>query len=325
MHLVAVPGVRFNFGIHGKYNTARSPDTGSAFTIRAPRKAALMIGNQPVKLKNLIAMAGIRPRPKRYGFEITSHQLDRDGTVQFAQWLHPKEGGKHFTQSAVDELRRFVSPGDVAIDIGAHSGDTALPIALAVGKEGRVFALEPNGYVFPVLEKNSTLNPDKTSIIPLKFAAAPKDMELTFEYSDAGYCNGGRHHGVGKWKHGHVFPLKVSGRNLEEYLRAHYPGDMQRIRFIKIDVEGAEIEVLKVLAGLIDTARPYVRAEVYKHSPDAIRRQLITFFLDRGYIVHKINGDEEYLGEPVDQDRVSNWEHYDILAVPPGVVPRTRP
>ena len=34
--------------------------------------------------------------------------------------------------------------------IGAHIGDTTLPIALAAGKKGFVLALEPNPYVFHV-------------------------------------------------------------------------------------------------------------------------------------------------------------------------------
>ena len=42
---------------------------------------------------------------------------------------------------------------------------------LVVIAEGPVLALEPNPYVFKVLARNATLNPGKTAILPLNFAA----------------------------------------------------------------------------------------------------------------------------------------------------------
>jgi tRNA A58 N-methylase Trm61 len=51
----------------------------------------------------------------------------------------------------IDELRKYLRPGDTAIDIGAQVGDTTVPMAFAVGKEGCVFGLEPNDHTFAVL------------------------------------------------------------------------------------------------------------------------------------------------------------------------------
>src|SRR5436190_2005868 len=121
-------------------------------------------------------------------------------------------------QAAVDQLRRFLRPGDVAIDIGAHTGDTTLPIALAVGATGRVLGLEPNPYVFPVLECNASLNPAKTSILPLNFAAMRTDGFYEFQYGEEGYCNGGFHEGMSKWLHGSAFKVRVEGRNVQAFL-----------------------------------------------------------------------------------------------------------
>ena len=71
--------------------------------------------------------------------------------------LHPYDMPKSITQPAVDAIRQFVSPGDFVIDIGAHSGDTTVPMALAAGQGGCTLALEPNRYVFKVLAANVTL------------------------------------------------------------------------------------------------------------------------------------------------------------------------
>src|SRR5207247_10775799 len=104
-------------------------------------------------------------------------------------------------QAPVDQLRAFLRPGAGAIDIDAHTGDATLPIALAVGATGLVLGLEPNAYVFPVLERNASLDPATTSILPLNFAAMRTDGFYEFQYGEEGYCNGGFTEGRSKWLH----------------------------------------------------------------------------------------------------------------------------
>src|SRR3989449_4363569 len=139
-----------------------------------------------LKAKEFIYLLGLKPKPKTFGFVIEAHDLPREGRIEVARWLHP--GAYPIAalqvQAAVDQLRRFLRPGDVAIDIGAHTRDTTLPIALALRATGRVLGLEPNPYVFPVLERNASLNPAKTSILPLNFAAMRTDGFYEFQYGE---------------------------------------------------------------------------------------------------------------------------------------------
>ena len=191
-----------------------------------------------MKLKDLPRAFGFGSAPREYGHEILTFPLPGIGDVRFARWLHPGETPKTITRDSVDALRSFLREGDVAVDVGAHTGDSTLPIALAVGASGAVFALEPNPYVFRVLEVNASLNPSAARIVPLMFAAMPADGEFEFEYSDSGYCNGGFHEGLSRWTHGHFSTLRVAGRNLAAYLREHAAADLARLRYIKIDTEG---------------------------------------------------------------------------------------
>ena len=126
-----------------------------------------------------------------YGCEIRDFHLPHSGHVQYAQWLHPYETPKVISQSSVDSLQRFVTKGDFVIDVGAHTGDTTVPLAIAAGPAGCVLALEPNPYVFKVLEVNASLNRDQTNIVPRSFAATEQDGQFVFHYSDASFCNGG--------------------------------------------------------------------------------------------------------------------------------------
>jgi FkbM family methyltransferase len=269
-----------------------------------------------VKLKELPYFLGLQPAPKTYAHELKKFDLPRDGIIDYAQWLHPHETEKEITQQSVDELRKFLSPGDVAIDIGAHTGDSTVPIALAVGKTGCVFALEPNRYVFPVLRKNADLNATKTNIIPLMFAATPEDAELQFQYSDSGYCNGGRFEGMSKWLHGHAFKLAVQGKNLQAFLKKTYPELVPRIRYIKIDTEGYESVVIQSLADLISQCKPFMKLEVYRKLDDPQRRALYRSIAGYGYAIHKIAENGSYRGEILAEADFSKWRHFDIFCAP---------
>ncbi|MFN8177812.1 MAG: FkbM family methyltransferase [bacterium] len=269
-----------------------------------------------MKAKSLIYVLGFRPKPRTYGFEVRSFDLPEDGRVEYARWLHPLESEKALTQESVDELRTFLRPGDAAIDIGAHTGDSTLPIALAVGAAGRVFALEPNRFVFPVLEKNAQLNPGRTAIVPLMFAATEHDGRRDFDYSDPGFCNGGCHEGQSLWRHAHAFRQSVEGKNLPSYLGRHHAEWLSKIRYIKVDAEGNDLAVLKTLEGLLVRCRPYVKAEVYKHTTRAQREELLEFLRGHRFAVHRVESESRYRGERVDAAGVMRWRHFDVFCVP---------
>jgi FkbM family methyltransferase len=269
-----------------------------------------------LKLKHLPYLLGRKPIPQKFGFKTLSFDLPKDGAIQYAQWLHPRSYHKPILQETVDALRTFLSPGDVAIDIGAHAGDFTVPIALAVGPTGSVLAFEPNPYVFPVLAANAALNLEKTHIIPMMYAATPQDGEIEFEYSDSGFCNGGRHDGMSKWLHGHVFRLTVQGRNLETLLRNNYAELLPRLRYLKVDAEGYDLTVLRSLENLIREFHPHINAEVFKWATREMRLDLFTFLKSHNYTIRRVAGDSNYLGELLTERDLMRWRHYDLFAIP---------
>lgn len=269
-----------------------------------------------MRLKSLLHGLGIKPRPREFPFDVDAIVLPREGEVRLARWRHPAERRTQLTQGAVDALRAFLREGDVAIDVGAHTGDTAVPMALAVGPRGAVLALEPNPYVFKVLAANAQLNRDKTNILPLMFAATPEDGDYDFEYSDAGFCNGGRHQGIGRWTHGHFFTLRVVGRNLLRHLERERPEELTRVRYVKIDTEGFDRHVAASLRPFLAATRPYLRSEIYRHLARQERVAYYRELRELGYRVHRFEGDEHYLGVELTEDALMRWPHYDIFVVP---------
>lgn len=278
-----------------------------------------------MKLKEFFYLLGLKPGPRTYGSVIETYDLPRDGRIAVAEWLHPSAKRGAPSQAWVDQLRRVLRPGDVAIDIGAQTGDTTLPMALAVGPTGLVLALEPNPYVFPVLERTATLNPAKLHIVPLMFAAMRADGEYEFQYGEPGFSNGGFHEGMSKWLHGSAFTLRVRGRNLQDFLRREHPELIPRIRFIKVDAEGFDLAILNTLDDLIRERRPYLQVEMFalRKSPPHYRRELYDYLVGHGYVVHRMDPPHNILADAITLDNLAHWETYDVLCAPPGA-PVTR-
>lgn len=191
--------------------------------------------------------------------------LGRYGKIIYNQWGHPGEGKKNFSEATVDFWRRFYFPGAIAIDIGAHTGDTTLPIA-AAGFEHTI-AFEPNSVVFEILEENKRDN-QHLSIECHQWAVMAKDGAYDFGYGDEGYCNGGF---AGVMQSGdkvekipgRTYPLRVFGINLVDFLeRRDVPLD--KIGLIKIDAEGYDKEILRTLKAITDFKKVGFLIEVFR-------------------------------------------------------------
>ncbi len=270
-----------------------------------------------MKLKSLLWTLGIKPKPQVYGTKLMRIELAKDGEIEFEKWLHPKDYFRPFEQNLVDQLRQYIQPGDTVIDIGAHCGDFTVPLALAAGKSGIVLAWEPNPYVFSVLDKNANLNRDKTNIVPVQAAAARTNGFLEFHYSDPGFCNGGCFEGISRWKHGHPYRLTVPARRVTDWLTQRYPERLSRVRFIKIDAEGFDLEVLRSIEAIIRQQRPYLHVEMYQHLTIERRQELWRYLNQLGYdIYHSQGGYGVEPGVSIAEGDVMNWYHYDVIALP---------
>ena len=256
---------------------------------------------------------------KEYGHSIKRHDVGPYGTMDFALWLHPRvwsQNVEHFEPSEIDALREYVSEGDLVIDIGAHMGDTTVPLAFAAGKTGITLAIEPNPHVFKVLEVNAKLNTEKTNIVPMCFAVTESDGKCTFLYCDASFCNGGDLGSIEDQSHRHNFPLEVDGRNLETILRRDYKDELHRLTYIKIDVEGYDKEVIRSISGIFREFRPTLVAEVLKKLTPAERDDLYDVLQSCGYQPYLHTGSMPLKGQRINRDDMNNWRHFDILAIP---------
>lgn len=219
---------------------------------------------------------------QEYGARIDTFDLVKDGNIQFANWENPLVKPHKVSQEEIDFFRILIKEGKLTIDIGANIGDTTVPIALATGKAGLTLAFDPNPFVFKVLEINSKLNGGLTNIIPHRNAITKTDTEFYYVSSEASFANGG----ISETKqsiHGKfIFPEKIHGVNLTQFLNKHYPDRVQELSFIKIDAEGYDVEIIKSITDVLVGHKPSIITESFGPASKSAKRQLFD-------VVHNLN------------------------------------
>jgi FkbM family methyltransferase len=146
-----------------------------------------------------------------------------------------------------------IKPGDVVLDLGAYCGLTALGFAAKVGSKGHVYAFEPDPGNFAALQTNLetyavtnvTAEPcaiwKESGFIHLQAEGTVSSMVLSLAP---------RTHST----------VQVKAITLSDYLREK---DIQRLDLIKIDVEGAEVEILASSRQTLRDYRPRLIIEVH--------------------------------------------------------------
>ena len=127
-----------------------------------------------MKMKTVFHLLGWKPKVKEYGFEINRFQLANEGDVDYAQWLHPKDTKKEILQDDVDQLKSFLTEGDVAIDIGAHTGDSTIPIALKT----------PDFIAIKIPKFNDSIGIGRGDILPIWTNADAKNTAFMCQYME---------------------------------------------------------------------------------------------------------------------------------------------
>lgn len=251
-----------------------------------------------------------------YSYKVIKINLEKEGPIEYARWDHPFYNTDEITQQRVDFYKQFVKPGDLVIDIGAHEGDTTVPMALAAGPSGTVLALEPNPHVFPVLSANAKLNKDRTNIIPLNFAATAHDGVFTFGSGDASYGNGGIVGYSTNTARNNRYTFEVDGKNLDAYLNTHYPSQLKSLSLIKTDAEGYDKEILKNLKNILRAYRPYVISECFKQLTVEEREDLYNTFSEQDYLVKYLPDFSPNSAQLISKEQMFDRKHFDILAIP---------
>jgi FkbM family methyltransferase len=141
--------------------------------------------------------------------------------------------------------------GEVFLDVGAHIGKYTLKMAREVGETGLVIAVEPNPDNYQMLQKGIALN-NVQNVIALNMAAWNAESMLKLFIGHLA----GHHSAKIDWKLGWC---EVKARPMDNVIEEC---GINKVDWIKIDVEGAEWEVLLGLEKTISKHRSKVIVEL---------------------------------------------------------------
>lgn len=206
--------------------------------------------------------------------------------------------GGSFEKEEIAIASRYIMSNSKILDIGANIGLHALNFS-AFAKDGFVIACEPQPETFGTLVKNIAQNGIK-NIIPLNLAIdqTPKLSEFYVMRDDAysSLIDTGRKEFREK--------IKVLCTTVDGLL-----GDI-KIDFVKIDVEGLELNVLQSMCGLIKHYHPVIFCEIYKGKIDSNNpADTISFLRDFSYQVYRVIDGVLVKFAPTDE-HVDDWYNY---------------
>lgn len=150
-------------------------------------------------------------------------------------------------------FQRLCPSGGVVVDVGANLGLYALLAARRVGPTGRVIAIEPDPRSVSYLRHNILAN-GFPHIIQVEPVAAGDHLGTAPLYLDPDYA---ARSSTNSGHHAHSSTVDVPLRTLDHLLQG-----TSRLDLIKLDVEGAEMPVLRGARYVLERFRPWVICEV---------------------------------------------------------------
>jgi len=175
----------------------------------------------------------------RHG-EFTFYQNDEFVGLSLAKY-------GEYSEREIDVYRKVLRPGDIALDIGANIGALTVPMSRLVGETGKVFAFEANPDNVALLRQNLKTN-NCTNVTVMHVAVGTNYRNVKIQsLEELGHHNYGRvEAGSGSLR---VNQIPIDGLHLDG------------VNFVKIDVEGHELEVIRGMRATLAKYRPVLYVE----------------------------------------------------------------
>lgn len=209
-----------------------------------------------------------------------------EGDTHIGKWVQ-ESGRLDHDQNMLPQVLQFINREDVVIDAGAYIGDHTIAYANKVTTAGAVFAFEPNKDAFDCLVHNMKKHPQVTCF----------NQGLGDKTGRKGVAIDNKNYGMAHLTEGN----DVSVTSIDEL-------EFFQVNFIKIDVEGGELDVLLGAKTTINKFKPKLFIEINEATlkRSGINRRMIYDLLEGwGYTIRNI-----YANQGLDEAQM------DIICLP---------
>jgi FkbM family methyltransferase len=193
-----------------------------------------------------------RRLPSRVGGERI--YVSPDASLKFWRWNLEKAEPRLF-----DWAQEFVREGDVVWDIGANVGLFAFSAASLAGASGYVLAVEADIWLAGLLRKSASRKSKRVAPVDVLPVAVSESLDVArFNIAARGRSTNYLDHTQGSTQTGGIRNSVMVMTITLDWLLERLPAP----RILKIDVEGAEHQVLQGAQKLLSTVRPVILCEV---------------------------------------------------------------
>jgi FkbM family methyltransferase len=193
-----------------------------------------------------------------------------------------KNGIPDYEDILEHQYSKWIKPGSIVFDIGAHTGRHLEKFINLVGPNGRVIGFEPLPFAFKELERLKASNVELFNV-----ALGDKAGSAEFIYNEAAPEESGLQERI----YNNPSQAKLNKILCEVRCLDDYGSKVPRLDFIKMDIEGGEISCLSAGVKCIERNRPLISVEygfpsysAYGHS----KFTLYDFCEKIGYVLYDI-------------------------------------
>ena len=213
-------------------------------------------------------------------------------TIAMAKDIYTDEWAKK-NEPEIFWIKSILKSGDVAIDVGANYGLYTYNLSNAVGDNGFVYAFEPIPYTFRTLNRIIKLfRLNNVKLINKGCSDSKGKIKFSIPLQENGTISAGlafidmdeksRSARLIKGEHSDIVTIESEIVKIDDL-------NYKNVSFMKVDVEGAELMVLKGAIKTIKKSKPIIMIEIedrWIESYDIKRKDISNFFSNLNYQTH---------------------------------------
>jgi FkbM family methyltransferase len=226
----------------------------------------------PFRVRLALALRKVRPIELGQALKVLTGVTYGEHSVNgMTVWLDPASNlgvgvlNGSYEPAITQVLQSILSEGDTFIDVGANEGWFSLLASKAVGETGMVLGVEPQARLWEILIRNLVLNDcHNCRLVPYAVGSTESEVDLILHP----WINNGATTLVASNRRRHFRRQKARMLRLDTIARMYSDG--RRIKLVKIDCEGYELEAVKGASHLLHSR--LIQNLLIEYHPDQLRR-----------------------------------------------------